>query len=62
MLEKTSAEYIAGVENESKRRELSDHWKSINMLFLKKSNKRWRKKDKNADSYKIRYKYLRKTK
>ena len=36
MLEKPGAQNIAAFENESKRRELTDHWKSIKKLFLKK--------------------------
>ena len=43
MLEKHSAQNIAVFEK-CKQRELSDHWKSIKMLFLKKITG-WLKKD-----------------
>ena len=49
MLDKAGAQNKATSENQGKQRELSDHSKSIKMLFLKKINKRWSKKDKNID-------------
>ena len=73
MLEKPSAENIAAFENGSKRHKSSDHWKSINMLFLKKKvtgddAKKTKMltgiqvSTKDFTPYRIRYKYLRKTK
>ena len=74
MLEKPGAQNIAAFKNESKRRELTDHWKSIKKLFLKKKVTRddAKKKTKMITgikvltedfiSYKIKYKSLRKTK
>ena len=46
MLEKPGAQNIAVCEKQGKQRELSGHWKSIKMLFLKKNNRRWHKKEK----------------
>ena len=51
MLEKTGVQNVAVFENERKQCESSDHWmsaktlRSAKMLFLKKSNKGWCKKD-----------------
>ena len=71
MLEKPGAQNIAVCEKQGKQSELSGHWKSIKMLFLKKNNRRWHKKEKRMTgmqvltkdftSNKIRYKSLRKS-
>ena len=58
-------------ENQSKQLELSDHWTSIKLLFFKKNNRGWHKKEKirlteiqvltkDFTSYKVRYKSSRK--
>ena len=47
MLEKPCAQNIAAFENESKRRELTDHWKSIKLFLKKKVTRDDAKKDKN---------------
>ena len=51
MLEKPGAQNIAAFENQGKHCEISDHWKSIETLFLKENNMAWWKKrwkDRNA--------------
>ena len=71
-LDKPGAQNIAACENQSKQCELSEHWKSIKMLFLKKITGDDAKKIKRLTriqvltsdftSYKIRYWSLRKRK
>ena len=51
MLEKPGAQNIAAFENQGKHCEISDHWKSIETLFLKENSMAWWKKrwkDRNA--------------
>ena len=72
-LEKPGAQNIAACENQGKQCKLSDHWKSIKTLFLKKiitgddaKKTKWLTEmqilTKEFTSYKIRYKSLRKRK
>ena len=70
-LEKSDAQNITARENQSEQHELSYQWEPIKKLFLKKNDTEWWKKTKKLTgkqvlkkyftSYKIRYKYLRKT-
>ena len=56
--EKPHAQNITVIENQVKQCKLSDHWKSIKMLFLKKNNSGWCKKDKRLTEIQVLRKYF----